>query len=732
MFENVVALRRLVCCSLGAVVIAFAAGLAASTASAAGTQRPVPSLQPAKTAKLWRQLVDRPRALTARRAADCRPLRAVFYTASDWLRLATKLAGAASTCAEYYISIPPIVADKTTFRYDQPWRIRALGPNFHVLAEIHMNAWSTWVANNGGSWYAAGVEARRRMAASGFDVASGDSWSVNELSSAVRRGDGDARANVRDLIRGLYEGDGTGPRVTGAVLVAGFSQSGTYLSVYKSNLQAWFEDTAFWNDMSSYVSDWAQEVYGDVRNYAAADATLPERRDALEAYLAHELTLANAGPDEVAPARSFLRSAYNPLANAAWQWDSAYGWTAVPYAQMQDFVSAQTYALRSLQPLSGSPIDRFGFAWAPKVPATMTSADFATQSGYVLDRLAAAIRDSGTPADPADPGIGACSPEGWNAWCSTVLDGAWLNHAWNTFTTWAPPALGFTGPPTTATAGAPTALTVQLQVAGVARNAQAPVPVTVSTSSPAGAFALDPAGPWTSSLDVTVPAGAAEAGFYYRDTRAGTAMVSATSPGRVPAGRTVTVSAGPVVQLTLSPPSATIAAGATQAFSAAGVDAFGNDVAVDPTWTLSSGTPGSLSASTGASTTFAASPATGGVGSVVASVGSITASAPVTVLAPKLRVVSVTYAVPWKRLVVTFTVVRTSDGAGVPGVSIRFTTYRSGWPFASSTVETGLDGRALYTSADQARRDCYTTTLDDVSGAGLGWDGFTPPNQYCD
>src|SRR5215218_11308783 len=299
MFENVVALRRLVCCSLGAVVIAFAAGLAASTASAAGTQRPVPSLQPAKTAKLWRQLVDRPRALTARRAADCRPLRAVFYTASDWLRLATKLAGAASTCAEYYISIPPLVADKTTFRYDQPWRIRALGPNFHVLAEIHWNAWATWVANNGGSWYAAGQEARRRMAASGFDVASGDSWSVNELSTAVRRGDGDARANVRDLARGLYEGDGALPRAKGAVLITGIGQQTPNLSTYKANLQAWYEDTPFWTDMASYVSDWSQEVYGDVRSYAVAGSSLLERRDTLKAYLGHQLTLANAGPENV-------------------------------------------------------------------------------------------------------------------------------------------------------------------------------------------------------------------------------------------------------------------------------------------------------------------------------------------------------------------------------------------------------------------------------------------------
>ena len=85
----------------------------------------------------------------ARSQAACRPLRAVFYAASDWLRLATKLAAARSACAEYYVSVPPLVADKTTFRRDQASRIRALGPSFHAMAEIHFTTWSRWVASTG-------------------------------------------------------------------------------------------------------------------------------------------------------------------------------------------------------------------------------------------------------------------------------------------------------------------------------------------------------------------------------------------------------------------------------------------------------------------------------------------------------------------------------------------------------------------------------------------------------
>src|SRR5437870_6971234 len=95
----------------------------------------VPSLDPVKTAALWKRLAYGPRTRTSAAALDCRPMRAVFYTATDWLRLATKLAAAASPCAQYFISVPPLTSDKTPLRNDQPWRIRALGPSFHAPAE---------------------------------------------------------------------------------------------------------------------------------------------------------------------------------------------------------------------------------------------------------------------------------------------------------------------------------------------------------------------------------------------------------------------------------------------------------------------------------------------------------------------------------------------------------------------------------------------------------------------
>jgi hypothetical protein len=83
--------------------------LAAAPARAAAPE-PVPSLDPAGTAKLWREVVSRRHV--ARASDDCRPLTAVFYAATDWLRLATHLAP--SPCAQYYISVPPLAADRSS------------------------------------------------------------------------------------------------------------------------------------------------------------------------------------------------------------------------------------------------------------------------------------------------------------------------------------------------------------------------------------------------------------------------------------------------------------------------------------------------------------------------------------------------------------------------------------------------------------------------------------------
>jgi hypothetical protein len=518
---------------LGAALAATVVSCATAASAAAPVKtsvNPVPSLEPSATQREWRRLVRTRRPFAA--TADCRPLRAVFYAATDWLRLATKLAGSASPCAHYYVSIPPLAADKTQPRGDQAWRIRALGSAFHALAEIHMAAWAGWVSQNGGSWFAAGQEARRRMATAGYDVALGDTWAVNEFSSAVRRGDGAARANAREFVRGLYDG-GELPDVRGTVFVIGVGQGTPDLSVYKANLQSWLSDARFWQDMTAYVEDWAQELYGDVRNYAVPGADLTARRDALNQYLQHELTLARAGPEPAAAARAFLESAYSPLANAAWNWDTAFGWTAIGADLMQHFVSAQTYALRHADAAAGRSRDHWGYAWAPRNGSAMPGDEFTAQTGALLDRLAAAIRDSGT----GEPGIGACNP----GWCAGDLAGAWFNAAWSTFAVWSTQALVFATPPQTVRVGTPSApIALQLQSQGAAATAGAPLAVTLTSTSPTGLFSLSGAGPWTPTVAVTIAAGGTTSqSFYYLDATPGAATLIATAPNVLGASQTL-------------------------------------------------------------------------------------------------------------------------------------------------------------------------------------------------
>jgi hypothetical protein len=480
-------------------------------------------------------------------APECRPLRAVFYAEQEWLRLAAKLAEHASPCAEYYVSIPPIVGDKTNFRPDQAWRIRANGPNFHALAEVQMNAWRHWATDNNSTWYQAGVEARRRMAVAGFDVTLGDDWIVNEFSSGVRRGNGVARTEARDFVRGLHDGDAAAP-TKGGVFDIGMGQGGsgpgaTDLSVYKSQLEGWLQDDAFWEDMQSYVSDWSQELYGDVRNYAVPGSALPTRRDFLNDYLQHELVHARVGGAPTAAARSFLESAYSPLANAAWQWDFGFGWTMVSAEQMEDYVSAQVYALRHFSALDGQAEDHWGFAWHARNITGLPPDEFASLTGAIMDRLATAIHDSAEPLDPADPGSGACAPPGQNVWCSTELDGAWLNDSWKTFTYWGLLALGFATPPQSINAGSVSApISIETRLAGSTYATPSALAVSLASSSSQGRFSTSPGGPWAPTLTTTLPAGSATTpSVYYTDTLAGTPVLTASAVGTDSGAQTETV-----------------------------------------------------------------------------------------------------------------------------------------------------------------------------------------------
>jgi hypothetical protein len=709
--------------ALSAAVVCAGSVGAGKSAGRAADPAPVASLEPGKTSKLWHRLV----ATRSRRVgveAECRPLRAVFYAATDFLRLATKLAATASPCAQYYVSIPPLVSDKTQPRRDQAWRLRALGRNFHAMAEIHFATWSRWVASTGSSWYTAGVTARERMAAAGYDVSEGDTWALNEVSSAVRRGTGEARANLRAFLRG-----------PGAVFVIGVGQQASDISLYQTNLQNWFADSAFWADMASYVSDWSQEVYGDVRRYAVPAVPMSVRRDYLNDYLQHKLVLAGVGPPTIETARSYLRTAFSPLANAAWEQESGYGWTMVPAEQMAGYVSAQIDALRFFSSTSGQPQDHWGFAWAPRNASAIPAADFAAQTGLVLDRLSAAVRDSGQTLDPADPGSAACGPPGQNVWCIGDLEDASLTEAWKSFRGWSQSVLAFGTAAQTIRAGSPSAAMSLTLVtsSGSAVTTPNPLAVTLSSSSPEGVFSTSPAGPWSSTLSLTLAAGTgASAGFYYRQTRAGPDVLTASAAGVTSGTQTVTVTPGPLAAVTITRASATVRARASQRFAAVATDSYGNPVQIAAAWSLIPPTLGTITPRTGTATTFSAG-RTLGTGTVTAAIASETAtisgSARVSVTPGRLRISSISYRSRNKAVLVTATAVDTA-GRPVSRAIVSVLVRRDGRRYFSGRAATGAAGRTIYRVPARGG-GCFTTTIRRVSASGFAWHGRTPRNRFC-
>lgn len=363
---------------------------------------------------------------------------AVFYTATDWVRLGQTMATDASPCAEYYISIPALANDKTELRGPlQPELIRALGPRFHAMAEIHFTGWSGWVAGAPGrTWCAAGVEARRRMEDKNFLVGLGDTWSINEFSSAVRRGDGMARQNAQEFVRCLYDGgDGSLPPAAGNVFIVGIGQGTVPTTVYKSALRDWFAADAFWTEMSRSVRWWGQEAYGSPQFTQVPETSRDARSRSLSDYLYAAANLAESGPDEIAPARDYLRAAHYPLASAAWRYTTGFGFTEVPLETMQQFVSLQEYSIRHTlgsRPQNAPPF--VGYAWAPRNVPAQPAAVFNAQTLALAQRLASSIRFSLAQGGGAPPG--ACGPPGEHIWCAGAWEGATFNAQWALLTYW--------------------------------------------------------------------------------------------------------------------------------------------------------------------------------------------------------------------------------------------------------------------------------------------------------
>ncbi len=395
----------------------------------------VPSLDPEWSANFVPPALPHMRKTTA-----CIPTDVVFYAPTDWLRIAQKMRANPSSCANYYVSIPPIASDKTKPRGpNQAPLIRALGAQFHAVNEVNVTdatSWKKWVADGNGSWYDAGVEARRRMDAptvGGFDPAAGDIWAVNEFTSAVRGGTGTSRQDMRDFVHGLYDGDG-GPQVRGLVWISNMGQGTSFFDTYRANLKNWLADQAFWSDMSQYVRFVSQEAYGRIDEWAVPGTTPQDRLVPAADYLQHYVDFSSAGAYVLDETASYLTGADAPVGNAAWS-SSTYEWPspAVDYTLAAAYGAGQVYAFRHEQ--DGRSSQAFGFAWNPSNPG-LTTADFNTKSAFIADRIAAAIHASDSPT--TDPGVGACGAD--LAWCTGDLPGATFNTAWRIFHDWTQPA----------------------------------------------------------------------------------------------------------------------------------------------------------------------------------------------------------------------------------------------------------------------------------------------------
>jgi hypothetical protein len=382
----------------------------------------------------------------------------VVWTAINWGRVARAFANDPAPCADYWVSIPP-GTNRLNLRAPSVFRdVRDLGPNIHPMAEMVLGTptgWANWVAGDATrTWYDAGVEFRKKMAMAGLDVTKGETWMVNEFNRSTFR-DGPSskpleslyrRADMRELIRGLYEGAPGMPPAPGAVELGinyTHQEIGDY-AAYKEELKGFLLDSAFWADMDGRVRWMIKEAYPDARKHGVPDSTRTKRRRHMEQYLFHMIDLAAAAPKEAAVAKKVLGETSMTLGNATWaamgptpDFSGGHGWTLFPLEDMFHFLSEQVYAMRyyaDSHPKFG-PAGRLGFSWQPTNRFDLTDAEFLAAQDLILARLASAIRHG--YASPDAPAIDACRPPGsGEQWCNSVVPGATFTSNWLDFAYW--------------------------------------------------------------------------------------------------------------------------------------------------------------------------------------------------------------------------------------------------------------------------------------------------------
>jgi hypothetical protein len=352
----------------------------------------------------------------------------LYSEGTNDLTLAKAFAPVADPCTHYYVNLPAVSGDKTQPRGDAD-KVHALGPNFFAVAEFSWSAWHAWIAASPGTrnWELAGKAFRNRMAAAGYDTASGDLWAINEFPASTRTGEQDVWSHERAAVRGLAAGDGT-QMVRGIVYLAGMGQTLQNFAVYKPNVKTWLQQDAWWRDMNSYVRWFGYEVYADPHLDCVPGSNVPADAANLNAYLEHIPRLAVAGGAATATAAAYLKHHYLPLVNAAWNSNVGFGNNLVGLADFVKFSRLQVFATHFWAANHGYPGRRIGFAWAPKNTTPEQEAQLTTA-------IVGSVSRSYPMNEFFNLGKYACSTSGNLEGCGCTVAGSY-NTRWDTFSTW--------------------------------------------------------------------------------------------------------------------------------------------------------------------------------------------------------------------------------------------------------------------------------------------------------
>ncbi len=368
--------------------------------------------------------------LTPDLASGCTQMTTVvLYSESTYeLELPNAFAAAVDPCTRYYVNLSALAADKTQPRMGAD-KVRALGPNFHAMAEFSWGAWRDWIAQSPGTrdWETAGKAFRDRMTAAGYDVGAGDIWAINEFPLSTHSGDNDVWTHERAAIKGLSEGDGT-LTVRGVAYSAGLGQTLQNVGVYKSNVEGWLQQDAWWADMNRYVRWFAVEVYADPHDNCVPGSSVVNDADHVSAYVEHLPRLAHEGGAATATATAYLQHHFLPLLNAAFNSNGGFGDNTIGLDDFVKFSRLQIYATHVWAAHDGYPGRRIGFAWAPK---DTTQA----QDSQLSDAIARSVARAYPANEFYNRGKYACGESGALDGCGCTVSGSY-NQAWDAFASW--------------------------------------------------------------------------------------------------------------------------------------------------------------------------------------------------------------------------------------------------------------------------------------------------------